>query len=99
MLSGAFYLSNYIPPEDDITDIRKIVKENEELIMFYDKEDLLRKVDYYLNHEEERKRMAEIGRKAALERMTFDKLMEKVIEEIPKIIEKREKKEMQEQNG
>lgn len=99
MLSGAFYLSNYIPPEDDITDIRKIVKENEELIMFYDKEDLLRKVDYYLTHEEERKRMAEIGRKAALERMTFDKLMEKVIEEIPKIIEKREKKEMQGQNG
>ena len=94
MLSGAFYMSNYIPPEEDVTDIRKVIKENEEVVMFYDRADLLQKVDYYLSHEEERQRMAEVGHKTAQEKMTFDRLMEKVLAEVPQIIEKREKKEM-----
>lgn len=87
MLSGAFYMSNYIPPEEDVTDIRKIMKVDEELVMFHDKRDFLQKVEYYLTHEEERKRMAEIGHKAALERMTFDELMERMIREIPERID------------
>lgn len=86
MLSGAFYMGNFIPPKEDTVDIRKIMKEGEELVIFYDREDLLQKVEYYLNHEEERQRMAGIGHKAALERMTFDKLMQKMIREIPKRI-------------
>lgn len=98
MLSGAFYMSNYVPPEADAIDIRKIVKENEELIMFYDKQDLLDKVKYYLTHEKERQKMAQIGKKAALERMTFDNLMERVIKSIPPILEKNGKKEC-EMNG
>lgn len=93
MLSGAFYMGNYIPPEEDAVDIRKIVKEGEELVMFHDREDLLQKVEYYLNHEEERRRMAEIGCKAALERMTFDKLMQTMIREIPERIEQLEQEE------
>lgn len=93
MLSGAFYMSNYIPPEDDIVDIRRIMKADEEVVMFYDREDLLKKVDYYLNHEEERKKMAEIGRKVALEKMTFDILMEKVIKEIPERLQLLEQEE------
>ncbi len=87
MLSGAFYMSNYIPPQSDATDIRKIVKIDEELIMFYDKKDLLQKIDYYLLHEEERQKMIEIGRKVALERMTFDTLMKRVLKEIPDRLE------------
>lgn len=81
MLSGGFYLSNYIPPEQDAVDIRKIMDLETEVAVFYNREDLLRKVDYYLNHEEERQRMIAIGRKAALERMTYDVMMERVIAE------------------
>ncbi len=87
MLSGAFYMSNYIPPEEDAVDIRKIIKANEELVMFYDKEDFLQKTEYYLTHEKERQKMIETGRKAALERMTYDSLMNRVMEEIPKLLE------------
>ncbi len=68
-------------------DIRKIIKANEELVMFYDKEDFLQKTEYYLTHEKERQRMIETGRKAALERMTYDSLMNRVMEEIPKVLE------------
>ncbi len=83
MMSGAFYMSNYIPPERDAVDIRMIMKEDEELVIFHGKEDFLNKVEYYLTHEEERIRMAEIGQKAALERMTYDILMKRVVEGLP----------------
>lgn len=87
MLSGAFYMSNYIPPEKDAVDIRMIMKVDDELVMFYDKQDFLNKVEYYLIHEKERKRMAEIGQKAALERMTYDRLMQRVLQELPQRLE------------
>lgn len=79
MLSGAFYLANYIPPECDLTDIRKILSADQ-YVMFNGKEDFLKKIDYYLTHEEERKRMADIGREAALQKMTFDKTMERMLD-------------------
>ncbi len=87
MLSGAFYLSNYIPPQEDAVDIRAILKEGEEFVMFRDREDFLQKVEYYLTHEDERLRMLEIGRKAALERMTFDGLIRKALRELPEKLE------------
>lgn len=82
MLSGGFYMSNYIPPESDVTDIRKIIEVGQDVVMFYGKEDLIQKIRYYLTEEEERTKMAERGRKAALEKMTFDILMERVINEV-----------------
>lgn len=87
MLSGAFYMSNYIPPEEDLVDIRKIMEVDEELVMFRDKEDLLRKVGYYLEHGEARQEMARRGREAALERMTYDILMERVLKEVAERME------------
>lgn len=82
MLSGGFYLSNYIPEEDDVTDIRKIITVDEDVVMFYNKEDFIQKLHYYLEHEEERQVMIEKGRKAALEKMTFDSLLEKTLKEV-----------------
>ena len=87
MLSGAFYMSNYIPIEADAVDIRKIVKVDEDVIMFYDREDLLEKIHFYLENENERQKMIERGRKVTLEKMTFDKLIERTIEIIGKKLE------------
>ncbi len=87
MLSGGFYLSNYIPETEDVTDIRKIVEIGKDVIMFYGKDDLLDKVRYYLDHEEERQVMIERGRKVALEKMTFDKLMQRTLTEVAKRLE------------
>jgi spore maturation protein CgeB len=81
MLSGGFYMSNYIPEENDASDIRKILKENE-FVIFYDKDDFLLKVKYYLENEDKRLEMIEIERKCALERMTFEELMKKTIKNI-----------------
>ncbi|SFQ24047.1 Glycosyl transferases group 1 [Lachnospiraceae bacterium XBB1006] len=85
MLSGTFYLANYVPPEEDYTDIRLIL-EPAEFVMFKGKEDLLQKVDYYLNHDEERMNMARIGRDAALKKMTFDVTVERLLDELAKRI-------------
>ncbi len=82
MLSGAFYMANYIPPEADTCNIRDWLKEGDEIVFFKDKEDFLNKVHFYLEHEEERTRMAEIGRKKALEKLTYQKFMENSIKEM-----------------
>lgn len=87
MLSGGFYMSNYIPPEFDVTDIRKIIEVDKDVVMFYNKEDFIQKIHYYLEHEKERQEMIRRGRKAALEKMTFDKLMERTLDEVAKRLE------------
>lgn len=87
MLSGGFYMANYIPPEEDGVDIRKIMKVDEELVVFHEREDLIEKIQFYLTNEKERQRMSLIGHKAALERMTFDKTMQRVIKEVGKRLE------------
>ena len=93
MLSGTFYMSNYIPPEEDASDIRKILKVGENLVMFYNKKDLIKKVKYYLEHDEERREMARRGREVALQKMTYDALMKRVIGFIgDKLKERREER-------
>lgn len=86
IFSGGFYLSNYIPPEYDVSDIRTVLKEDEEIKFFYNKKDLLEKVAYYLSNEEERKKMIKKGKERALEKMTFTKLMERTINFIKKTL-------------
>lgn len=81
MLSGAFYMANYIPEENDAADIRKILKK-EDFVMFHDREDLIQKVQFYLKHDSEREQMAEFGRQKALECMTFSNLMKRMINKL-----------------
>ncbi len=84
MLSGGFYMSNYIPPEYDVCDIRKIMKEDEEIVIFKNFKDLADKVQYYLDNEDERKRMIELDNRIANEKMTFEVLCKKMIDFISK---------------
>ena len=80
-------MSNYVPEEEDISDIRKIVEIGKDMIMFYGKEDLIEKIKYYLEHEDERQIMIERGRKVALEKMTFDILMKRTLSEVARRLE------------
>ncbi len=86
LLSGGFYLSNDIPAEKDWCDLRKIIRE-EDVVFFHDRRDMVEKIGYYLSHDKERERMAEVGRKAALENMTFRRLAKRVVAEMPAILE------------
>lgn len=86
MLSGSLYLSNYIPSDADITDIRKILDEKD-YVMFHSRKELLEKVSYYLSHEEERLKMAQRERKVALEKMTYDSLIKRVLDTVAERLE------------
>ncbi len=90
MLSGAFYMSNYIPESEDVTDIRRIIEVGQDVIMFYNKQDLIEKLHYYLNHEDERQKMIERGREAALKHMTYDALMQRTLKEVAERLEEDE---------
>lgn len=85
MLSGGFYMSNYIPPDLDVCDIRKII-DPENFVMFYNKNDLIEKLHFYLGHEVERQQMADLGRRVSLKKMTFKNLMEHMMDEMPGIL-------------
>ena len=66
--SGGFPLVKHIQPENgEITDyITNYFKENEEIVLFYNKDDLLNKVQYYLDNPDERERIAENGKNVAM---------------------------------
>ncbi|MEY8332171.1 glycosyltransferase [Lachnospiraceae bacterium 47-T17] len=87
MLSGTLYMSNDVPEKEDKANIRKIMTENENLVIFHDKTDLLNKIDFYLKHEDERRRIVEKGRKKALATTTSDATMKKVMEFVTKSME------------
>ena len=55
MGAGGFLLSNYQ------ADLLEMFVPGEEFVYYEDKEDLLRKVDYYLTHEREREAIAKNG--------------------------------------
>ena len=46
--------------------ITNYFKENEEIVLFYNKDDLLNKIQYYLDNPQERERIAEKGRDVVL---------------------------------
>jgi len=55
MASGGFLLSNYQK------ELAEYFEEDKECVFFYDLEDMVLKTDFYLKHEEERKRIATKG--------------------------------------
>ena len=86
MLSGAFYIANYIPPEKDFVDLRRKLKENVDFVMHHNKLDLIKKLDFYLTHEEERKNMIEKGRNAAQKHLSFDGFFRRFLREASEIL-------------
>ena len=58
---GGFCLTNYQP------EIAELFEDGVDLVMYGDIEDMVRKADYYLTHEEERAQVAQRGHKKAVE--------------------------------
>lgn len=71
--SGTFCLS-YKHPE-----MEEDYENYKHLVYFETIEDLINKIDYYLEHEEERKQIAENGRQLVLNRNTFKHQVENII--------------------
>lgn len=82
LFSNTLYIGPDIPEEYDIVNIRKYMKEDEEIILYKDCKDLISKVDYYLNNDAARKKAVELGRKKALEFFTYEALIKKLLDEV-----------------
>lgn len=78
MLQGGFLLTEYVPYLEKYFEIGK------ELDCFDSEKELLEKVEYYLKHEEERKKIAKNGWKKCIENYTPYHKMLKVFTEIEK---------------
>lgn len=72
MACGGFLLSNYQP------ELAEYFEEGKELVLFYDKQDCLEKIAYYLSHEEERARIAEMGQKKVRELFGYQNALRKI---------------------
>jgi spore maturation protein CgeB len=82
ILSNSFYLAYRIPEEDDWANIRKYLREDQEIVFAYSREDLYRKVDYYLENDAARKKITRNARKKILEKLTYEALISRVLQEI-----------------
>ena len=65
MGAGGFLLSNYQ------ADFQDLFVPDEDFVYYESKEDLLRKVGYYLNHEDERKAIARNGHEKIAAKHTY----------------------------
>ncbi len=72
MGAGGFLLSNWQP------ELAQLFVEGEEMVMYYDRQDLMSKVDYYLKHDEERVQIAKNGLKRIEAEYTYDKAWNKI---------------------
>lgn len=73
MAAGGFMLTNYCPETADL------FEEDKEVVMFKTPEELVDKVDYYLNHDKERKAIAKRGQAKVLECYTYEKKLKKIM--------------------
>ena len=73
MSVGGFVLSNWQP------EIQELFEEGKEVVTFKTPEEMLEKADYYLNHEEERLKIAVNGYRKVKECYTFEHQLQKII--------------------
>ncbi len=82
LASGGFPLVKNIEPEnkEPVDWITNYFKENEEIVLFYNKDDLLSKIQYYLDHPEERERIAENGRQVVINNFSHVAIAKKTMD-------------------
>ena len=73
MGAGGFVLTNYCE------ETAALFKEDKEIVMFKTPEELFEKVEYYLQHNEEREQIAKAGHDKVLECHTYEKKLEKLL--------------------
>jgi spore maturation protein CgeB/ubiquinone/menaquinone biosynthesis C-methylase UbiE len=87
-MCGGFLLTEYVEGIEEYFHIGK------EIECFKDQNDALEKIKYYLENEEERRKIAEAGYIASLERHTWNKRLRDVFDELNKIEEVKRKQSL-----
>lgn len=75
-MCGALYFTNY---SDELAEHYKVDKE---VIIYRNEHELLDKIQYYLNHQDEAEKVRQAGYKRALGCHTYQKRFEDLFEEI-----------------
>ena len=81
-LSGGLYMGVNIPAQHDYADVRRFLEEDKEIVFFYNKEDLFRKVDYYLENEERRKEVIKNSQKKIRSKVNYDTFFPQILAEV-----------------
>ena len=74
LATKTFLLTNYVPTLGDL------FEDGKHLVMYRDMDDCIDKAKYYLEHEDERNKIAEAGYKEVLAKHTFKHRVEQVLE-------------------
>lgn len=74
MGAGGFVLTNYCE------ETAELFEEDKEIVMFQTPEELIQKVDYYLEHEEEREQIARAGHEKAMNDYTYEKKIKRLLD-------------------
>lgn len=82
--SGTLYIAHHVPLEYDLANAREYFEEDKELLYYYNKQDLLDKIDYYLTHENERQEVIAAGQRRIQEELTYEQMVKMMIEETGK---------------
>lgn len=76
---GALCMARYVPPDFDLLNIRDYFTEDEHFVFYHNKQDLIDKIKYYLDNEEERKGIVENGKQKVLENITYSSAVRKCL--------------------
>jgi len=90
ILSNCLALTYDPPPADRqfCADMKSCLKPDEEFVLYENKNDLYRKIDYYLSNEEQRQKVIRKGKEKVLGTMTYEANAWKMLEELAdKILE------------
>jgi len=83
LFSHCMYIGNDVfPQSEDWVIARDFLVPGKEIVLYKNRKDLYKKIDYYLSNREERERMIEVGRKKALETLTYEVLMKTVLDKV-----------------
>lgn len=72
MGAGGFLISNWQP------ELAECFEEEKEVVMYYDRNDLMSKIEYYLQNEDERMKIAENGQKKIIEQFDYSCAWKKI---------------------
>ena len=73
MAAGGFLLTTYTE------EIAEQFKDGEDLVIAYTPEEMIQKTAYYLEHEEERKKIARKGQETVFEKFAYTKLLPEIL--------------------
>jgi len=82
ILSNSFYLGCNVSEKHDWVNIRKYLIEDKEIVFFYNRADLYKKIDYYLENADKRSEIVSGAKKKILAKLNYEALMTRVIREI-----------------